>query len=89
MPRATPAGWIEIAVSDTGIGISATDMQQLFQLFSQADNSNTRQYGGTGLGLALTRQVCRLLGGDITAHSEKGRGSTFTMRLPAEGPPDR
>jgi len=54
----------------------------LFQRFTQADVSTTRRFGGTGLGLALTRAFCRLLGGDVEVASTPGAGSTFTMRLP-------
>ncbi len=77
---ATPG--IELAVSDTGIGLSADQQQQLFRPFAQADESTTRRFGGTGLGLALSLQLARLLGGDITVRSEPGRGSTFTLVLP-------
>ena len=57
-------------------------MGKLFQEFSQADASTTRKYGGTGLGLALSKRFCQRMGGDITVTSEPGRGSTFTIRLP-------
>jgi signal transduction histidine kinase/HAMP domain-containing protein len=71
-------------VTDTGIGMSPEQMGRLFQSFSQAEASTRRRYGGTGLGLALSRRLCRLMGGDVTVASEPGRGSTFTIHLPAE-----
>jgi signal transduction histidine kinase len=58
-------------------------MDRLFQEFTQADAATGRTYGGTGLGLALSRRFCRMMGGDVTVESEPGRGSTFTIRLPA------
>ena len=70
-------------VSDTGIGMTPEQMARLFQAFSQADASTTRHYGGTGLGLAITRHFCRMLGGDVTVASEPGKGSAFTITLPA------
>ena len=70
-------------VSDTGIGMTPEQLARLFEAFSQADASTTRKYGGTGLGLALSRRLCRMMGGDVTVESEPGRGSIFTIRLPA------
>lgn len=78
------SGWLQIAVKDTGIGLTPEQMGGLFQVFNQADNSTTRKYGGTGLGLAISRRFCRMLGGDITVTSEPGAGSTFTVRLPRQ-----
>ncbi len=74
--------WILFRVSDTGIGLSAEQIVRLFQSFTQADASTTRKFGGTGLGLALTRRFCQMMGGDVTVHSEAGQGSTFTIKLP-------
>ncbi len=77
------AEWICFRITDTGIGMTAVQLQQLFQEFSQADATIARNYGGTGLGLALSRRFCQLMGGDITVTSQEGSGSTFTVRLPA------
>jgi signal transduction histidine kinase/CheY-like chemotaxis protein len=74
--------FVEIAVIDTGIGMTPEQMSRLFEEFSQADASTERQYGGTGLGLAITRQLCQMMGGEVTVASEPGKGSTFTVRLP-------
>jgi GAF domain-containing protein/CheY-like chemotaxis protein/anti-sigma regulatory factor (Ser/Thr protein kinase) len=74
---------ITFAVHDTGIGMTPEQLARLFEAFTQADTATTRRFGGTGLGLALSRRLCRMMGGDVTAESEHGRGSTFTIRLPA------
>jgi signal transduction histidine kinase/CheY-like chemotaxis protein len=74
--------WIEIAVADTGIGMTPEQQAKLFEEFTQADSSTARQYGGTGLGLAITRKLARMMGGDVTVASEPGKGSVFTVRLP-------
>jgi PAS domain S-box-containing protein len=73
-------------VSDTGIGMTSEQIGALFQEFTQADSSTTRLYGGTGLGLALTRRLSRMLGGEIAVESELGKGSVFTLRLPMQIP---
>jgi signal transduction histidine kinase len=74
--------WIELAVADTGIGLTAEQQAKLFQDFTQADSLTARRYGGTGLGLALSRKLARMMGGDVTVTSEPGKGSVFTVRLP-------
>ena len=73
---------VELTVADTGVGISADGLARLFQPFVQAEQSTRRKYGGTGLGLALTRELCRLLGGSIAVDSAPGRGTTFVVRVP-------
>jgi len=79
-----PAGdWVQIEVRDTGIGIAAENLGKLFQNFAQATATTSVQYGGTGLGLALSQKLCALMGGGIAVTSELGRGSTFTIRIPA------
>ena len=75
--------WVEITVADTGIGISPDQQTKLFSNFSQASSRITALYGGTGLGLSLSQNLCRLMGGQITVDSELGEGSRFTIRLPA------
>ena len=76
-------------VRDTGIGMTPEQLSRLFERFSQADETTTRQFGGTGLGLALTRAFSRLLGGDVIVESTFGEGTTFTLRLPAALPGTR
>ncbi len=73
-----------LTVSDTGIGMSAEQQARLFERFTQADSSTTRRFGGTGLGLALTRSLAELMGGTVVVRSSPGTGSTFTVRLPVE-----
>ncbi|OQX17139.1 MAG: hypothetical protein BWK80_39585 [Desulfobacteraceae bacterium IS3] len=75
--------WFVFSVSDTGIGMTPEQMGNLFQAFSQAEASTTRKFGGTGLGLAITQRFCRMMGGDITVQSEHGKGTIFTIRVPA------
>jgi signal transduction histidine kinase len=74
--------WIELAVADTGIGMTAQQQAKLFEEFTQAHSSTAQRFGGTGLGLALSRKLARMMGGDVTVTSEPGKGSVFTVRLP-------
>jgi len=76
--------WINLEVQDTGIGMSAEDLDKVFERFQQADGSNARRAEGTGLGLAITRHLVHMHGGTIDVQSEPGKGSTFTVRLPIE-----
>ncbi|MBE9039856.1 MASE1 domain-containing protein [Oscillatoriales cyanobacterium LEGE 11467] len=75
---------IAFVVSDTGIGMTPEQLEKVFEPFSQADSSITREYAGTGLGLTITKKLCQLMGGDIAARSQRDRGSTFTISLPVE-----
>ena len=74
--------WVELAVADTGIGMTAEQQAKLFQDFTQAVSLTARRYGGTGLGLVLSRKLARMMGGDVTVMSEPGKGSVFAVRLP-------
>jgi signal transduction histidine kinase len=74
--------WIELAVADSGIGMTAEQQTKLFKDFTQADASTAQRFGGTGLGLAITRKLARMMGGDVIVTSEIGKGSVFTVRLP-------
>ncbi|MGJ3238468.1 MAG: ammonium transporter [Anaerolineae bacterium] len=75
--------WLRYEVRDTGIGMSQAQLQEVFKEFQQADVSTTRKYGGTGLGLTISRRFAQMMGGDITVHSEEGVGTTFTIIMPA------
>jgi signal transduction histidine kinase len=79
--------WVDLAVADTGIGMTAEQQAKLFQDFTQADSLTARRYGGTGLGLAISRKLARMMGGDVTVASEPGKGSVFTVRLPGGAEP--
>ena len=81
--RVGDAAWLCFSVADTGIGMTSDQLGRLFEDFMQAEAWTSQKYGGTGLGLALSRRLCRLMGGDLTVTSEAGRGSTFTARLPS------
>jgi len=81
------SNFVEFAVSDTGIGMTAEQQAKLFRDFTQADSLTARRYGGTGLGLAITRKLARMMGGDVTVTSEHGKGSVFTARLPGGATP--
>ncbi len=74
--------WIEFTIADTGVGLTPEQTRRLFQSFAQADASTSRQYGGTGLGLVISRRLTQMMGGEIELESELGRGSVFTLRLP-------
>ena len=82
---ARPAGpgrqELDVSVRDTGIGISADQMKRLFQSFSQADPTIEQRFGGSGLGLVISRRLCELMGGSLEGRSEPGRGSVFTARI--------
>ena len=72
---------IEVAVTDTGVGMTPVQLSMLFEEFTQVDVSTAQRFGGTGLGLAISRKLARMMGGDMTVTSEPGKGSTFTVRV--------
>ena len=80
----TKSDWIVFRVSDTGIGMTPEQQDRVFEAFSQADASTARDFGGTGLGLTITKTFCRMMGGNVTLTSEPGKGTTFIIRLPTE-----
>ncbi len=80
--EAADGSWMMFSVKDTGIGMTPEQLGKLFQAFSQADASTSRKYGGTGLGLVISRRFAQMMGGDVSVESEYGTGSTFTVRLP-------
>lgn len=80
--RPLPTGFVEVRVSDTGIGIAPENLGRIFERFSQVDNTSTRSQGGTGLGLAITRDLIELHGGTITVQSQLGKGSVFIFTIP-------
>src|SRR5436190_24294450 len=80
--------WVTLSVADTGIGMTQEQTGKLFQEFSQASSTTASKYGGTGLGLVISRRFCQMMGGDIAVASEPGKGSVFTVRLPSGVPKD-
>jgi len=74
--------WVDLSISDTGIGMTPEQQAKLFEEFTQADATTAQRFGGTGLGLAITRKLIRMMGGDVTVTSEAGKGSVFAVRLP-------
>ncbi|GEP08309.1 sensor histidine kinase [Methylobacterium gnaphalii] len=84
MDRKSTGTWLDVQVRDTGIGISQADLGRLFENFRQVSAATAQQYGGTGLGLALSQKLCTLMGGSIGVSSEPGRGSVFSFCIPAE-----
>jgi len=84
---AEPHDWMEFRVRDDGIGMTPEQLETIWDAFAQAEASTTRRYGGTGLGLTITRRFTELLGGSVAVISQPGKGTTFTVRLPAPEPP--
>ncbi|MDR0407289.1 MAG: hypothetical protein LBH38_04425, partial [Holosporales bacterium] len=76
--------WVYFDVIDTGIGMTPEQVQRIFQPFQQAEASTTKKFGGTGLGLTITKGFCEMLGGEISVQSESGKGSIFSIKLPVE-----
>jgi signal transduction histidine kinase len=83
---AVNSGNLEVRIADTGVGIAADNIENVFQAFWQAEQTATRKTGGTGLGLSVTRKLARLLGGDVTVTSKQGAGTTFLLTLPMKAP---
>jgi CheY-like chemotaxis protein len=84
MPRTGPnAGLVQVRVTDTGLGMDEASIERLFKPFTQADSSTTRRFGGTGLGLSIARRLAQMMGGDVSAKSRPGEGSTFTFTFAA------
>ena len=81
---ANGGNWIELSVTDSGIGMTPEQLSRLFEEFSQAEATTAQKFGGKGLGLAISRTLARMMGGDVTVTSELGKGSVFTVRLPTE-----
>jgi signal transduction histidine kinase/CheY-like chemotaxis protein len=82
MEKIGPFDWVVFRIKDTGIGMTPDQLGKLFQAFTQADASTSRKYGGTGLGLVISRKFCQMMGGDVSVTSVYGKGSVFTVRLP-------
>jgi len=80
------AEWLTFRVADNGIGMSPAQLGHIFEAFTQADNSTSRKYGGTGLGLTISKEFCKMLGGNISVESNLGLGSVFTVKLPVNAP---
>jgi signal transduction histidine kinase len=81
---ALPRSTLRFTITDSGIGMTPEQLGKLFQAFSQAEAATSKKYGGTGLGLALSRKFCEMMGGDLTVQSTFGKGSIFTLTLPAQ-----
>src|SRR5205823_10505911 len=83
LKAAADGDWVVFTVADTGVGIPPDEQERVFEKFRQAARSTlTREHEGTGLGLSIVRELCGLLGGEVSVQSDLGRGSTFTVRLP-------
>ena len=87
LPRVEGNDRLSIAIVDTGIGIDKDALPRIFEEFQQADTSTNGEYGGTGLGLTISRNLAQLLGGELTAKSQPGKGSTFTLTIPIQYQP--
>ena len=85
----TDGRWVDVAVTDRGIGIPARDLERVFERFYRVDRARSRETGGTGLGLAIVRHVASNHGGEVRVESREGEGSTFTLRLPVGSGPSR